>query len=219
MKNFKLALAVCAAATVLAPLSASAQIFDGRSLIGTGIGAGIGGAIGSNLAGGGVQDEGTAIGALVGGAIGYGIANNSRSGGQFGPYRGDYGSTYGGNYGPIYGGHQGSNHGGYYGGGTSRYGSNYPGSGYNIGGGYTYESYNSYGYTAPAPAPVYMPPAQYVYGGNVVSQVYTVPQYTTYTYTQQPTIVSRPSTYVAPQLMSTYCYSTGGSGYTSSTCR
>ncbi|NNC36276.1 MAG: hypothetical protein EX271_09320 [Acidimicrobiales bacterium] len=217
MNKLKLALAVCAAATVLAPLSASAQVFDGRNLIGTGIGAGIGGAIGSNLAGGGVQDEGTAIGALVGGAIGYGIANSTRPSNNYGPYRGNYGSTYGGNYGPAYGGHHGANHGGYYGGGASRYGNNYPGSGYNHGGGYAYEYYNSYGYTAPTQ--VYMPAPQYVYGGHVVSQVYTVPQYTTYTYIQQPTIVSRPSTYVAPQLKSTYCYSTGSSGYRSLSCR
>ena len=198
MNRFKLSLAVCAASVVLAPLSASAQMFDGRSLIGTGIGAGIGGAIGSNLAGGGVQDEGTAIGALLGGAIGYGIANRGQSGGNFGPYRGDYGSTYGGNYGSAYG------YNGGFSGGASRYGSNHPGSSHNYNSGYSYGYHNASSYYVPAPT--YLPPAQYVYGGNVVSQVYTVPQYSTYTYTPQPVIntvrtqviSSPPSTYVAP---------------------
>ena len=209
MNKFKLTLAICAASALLAPISASAQMFDGRSIIGTGIGAGIGGAIGSNLAGGGVQDEGTAIGALVGGAIGYGLANSTRGGGNYGPYRGDYGSTYGGNYGPAHGGYNTG-----YNTGASRYGSNYPGNGYGYSNSgysnsYSYgSSYSNSSYYTSAPAPVYFPQPQYVYGGNVVSQVYTVPHYTTYSYTPQvrtQIIRSAPSQYVAPELMSTYC--------------
>jgi len=219
MNKLKLSLAVCAASVVLAPMSASAQMFDGRSLIGTGIGAGIGGAIGSNLAGGGVQDEGTAIGALLGGAIGYGIANRGQSGANYGPYRGDYGSTYGGHYGSAHG-H--GYHGGYSG-GASRYGNNYPGNVYGYRNGYSYGYHNTSSYYAPAPAPAYLPPAQYVYGGSVVSQVYTVPQYSSYTYTPQPVIntvqtqvvSSPPSTYVAPELMSTYCYAGSSKRYDS----
>lgn len=62
--------------------------FNGRNLVGTGVGVALGGAIGSNLAGRGVRQEGTAIGALVGGAAGYALANRGAS-------------RYGGNYGGV----------------------------------------------------------------------------------------------------------------------
>jgi len=170
MKSVKIAAAVLVFGTIAAPLSASAQIFDGNNLLGTAIGAGIGGALGSNIAGGGVQDEGTAIGAVVGGLLGYGIANRSRSG----------------NYGPYYGsGYQGA----------SRYGS-YGYGGYGGYGGYSgYSGYNTHYYSPPV-----MPAPQYVYGGSVVSQVYTVPTYHTYTYTPAPVVhqVQRRVVYTAP---------------------
>ena len=84
--------------------------FNGRSLIGSGIGATLGGAIGSNLAGSGNRQEGTAIGAVLGGLAGYGLSN-ARSNQRYGQAWG--GQNYGGqgytggyapaSYGPQFG--------------------------------------------------------------------------------------------------------------------
>lgn len=77
--------------------------FNGRSLIGTGIGAGLGGAIGSNLAGSSNRQEGTAIGAVLGGLAGYGLSN-ARSNQRYGQAWGgqNYGGQgYNGSFGPV----------------------------------------------------------------------------------------------------------------------
>ncbi|WP_154813637.1 hypothetical protein [Hellea balneolensis] len=76
--------------------------FNGRNLIGAGVGAGLGGVIGSNLAGTGVQQEGTAIGALLGGAAGYALANRGSSRyGNLGPQGGFGPGPIGGSFGPV----------------------------------------------------------------------------------------------------------------------
>lgn len=168
MKFFTTATAI--AALLCVPATAHAQ-FDGRTLVGGAIGAGIGGVIGSNLAGGGVQDEGTAIGAVLGGLAGASIANRTRS-----------------NYGNYYGGGHGYGHGNAYGGGygyagRSRYGSGYSyGSGHSYGGGHSGHGYGGgYGYGggnvgggfAPVSAPVY--PTYYAPSGQYVTSTYSYP--------------------------------------------
>jgi len=98
-------------AALIIPATANAQVFDRNVLIG----AGLGGVIGSNLAGGGVQDEGTAIGAVLGGLAGAAYSNRSnRYSGGYGYNTGFQGGlggqpyfdgaqygTFGGNYGPM----------------------------------------------------------------------------------------------------------------------
>jgi len=153
--KFKAISAGLLAGAFLIPTSASAQMFDGRTLLGAGIGAGLGGVLGSNLAGGGVQQEGTAIGAVLGGLAGAAIANSGRGG-----YRGSsrYGNNWRGNYG-------------------------YNGGGYNYRYGYSY-GYNNGGYAYPQT--YQLPATQYVYGGHVVSDVYTVRDWTTHVYHPAP---------------------------------
>ena len=176
------------ASVIAFAVPASAQIIDGDRLLGTAIGAGIGGAIGSNLAGGGVQDEGTAIGAVLGGMAGYAIAGS----------RGH--SRYGG---PSYGGY-GQNYGHY---GASRYGSggyghHYQGAYY---GGYSGANYGAYY----APAPVYMPGPQYVHSGQYVTNVYPGPTYVYRTVTQPATVQIQPIQQAWPVTTSS-CTLSGG---------
>lgn len=94
-----LSLTAAAAALLLAPTTAHAQLFggfDNSSVLGGLAGAGIGGAIGSNLAGSGNRDEGTAIGAALGGLAGVAYGNrNSRYGGN--PYAGSFNPGFSGN--------------------------------------------------------------------------------------------------------------------------
>ena len=119
-------------AALIIPATANAQMFDRNVLIG----AGLGGVIGSNLAGGGVQDEGTAIGAVLGGLAGAAYSNkSSRYGGYSSGYNYGGGSGYGYNS-----GFQGGL------GGQPYFGGNY-------GGSYA---------PAPMPAPQYIHSGQYV---------------------------------------------------------
>ena len=78
--------------------------FNGRNLVGTGIGASLGGVIGSNLAGSGQRQEGTALGAVLGGAAGYALSNRRTS-----PY-GSYGLQGGYVSRPVGNGYVGGGH-------------------------------------------------------------------------------------------------------------
>lgn len=94
-----LSLSVAAAALLLAPTTAHAQLFggfDNSTVLGGLAGAGIGGAIGSNLAGSGNRDEGTAIGAALGGLAGAAYGN-SRSNYYGNPYAGSFNPGFTGN--------------------------------------------------------------------------------------------------------------------------
>ncbi|WP_017932243.1 glycine zipper 2TM domain-containing protein [Robiginitomaculum antarcticum] len=165
-----------AAATLCfgAASAANAQInFDrGSDYAYTGGGAVIGGVIGSNVAGGGVQDEGTAIGAVIGGLAGNYIGNQIQARqdarAYYGPqYENGYGSQggYGANYGASYGNSYG---------GSSRYG-NYnvgvPAGGYETAGryGYSQSGYSSGGY-----APVSYSNGGYMNGGYAAGGYNTV---------------------------------------------
>lgn len=93
-----LSITVAAAALLLAPTTANAQLFggfDNSTVLGGLAGAGLGGAIGSNLAGSGNRDEGTAIGAALGGLAGAAYGNRNSN---------FYGNPYAGSFNPGFSG-------------------------------------------------------------------------------------------------------------------
>ncbi len=93
-----LSITVAAAALLLAPTTANAQLFgglDNSTVLGGLAGAGLGGAIGSNLAGSGNRDEGTAIGAALGGLAGASFGNRNSN---------YYGNPYAGSFNPGFSG-------------------------------------------------------------------------------------------------------------------
>ena len=208
--NMKLIYSVAIATTLSLSTAASAQIFgghNGRTLLGATIGAGLGGALGSNLAGGGVQDEGTAIGAVLGGLAGAAIANqgSSRYGGYNYGYGGGNGGLIGAGLGAVAGGVLGSN---LAGGGVQDEGTAIGALvgglvGYGVGNQFGGSNQFQGGMTGqpyiPAPAqygtfggtfiaPPALPGPQFIPGGNVLVGSYTVPQYTQHVYQPAPQI-------------------------------
>ncbi len=208
---------VLAVATVGIAAPASAQWIggiDNDTLLGGAIGAGLGGVIGSNLAGGGVQDEGTALGAVIGGLAGASLAN--RNSNYYGnPYAGTYNPGFSGNNligtgtGAVLGGVIGSNlaasgvreEGTALGavlGGVAGYALSNRGSSQQYG---SYNGYPTYGYPTQT--------SGYSYGYAQPSYTYSQPRYTysqpSYSYAQ-PTY-SYGSTYSAPQYVSSSQYS------------
>ena len=151
MKLKTLMIGVFAGALML-PTTAQAQMFDGNTLIG----AGLGGVLGSQLAGSGARTEGSYIGAALGGLIGSSMSRrNSRYGGGY------YG---GGNYQGGLRGHS------YYGGSYGTFGGTYYPSmpaphyvrGPNVVQTYTYPSMRTYVYQ-PAPRIIQPPVVRHVY--------------------------------------------------------
>lgn len=177
------------------PAMAQINFNDRGDYYATGAGAVVGGAIGSNLAGGGVQDEGTAIGAVLGGAVGnylYNQATEPRfSNGYYGGQ--NYGQPYYGqgypapaqNYGygypsaPI--GYSGSSRYGDQGySSSSRYGDSRYGDYYEGGASdYEYGEYYYYGGNQSVAAQPALPPVTYQHmgyvAGPIITQTYRAP--------------------------------------------
>lgn len=199
--------------------AANAQInFDrGSDFAYTGGGALIGGIIGSNVAGGGVQDEGTAIGAVIGGLAGNYIGNRVQArqdaqayyGGGYG-YQGGYAGNYAGSNGNSYGG-------------SSRYGDYNVGVpsaayGYEAGGryGYSQSSYNTGGYIGGGYAPAgyhnsgYSSRGYSIGGYGAGGGVYTTPggyvagpiQTQSYSYVTQAPVTAYRAAVVTPHYVS-----------------
>ena len=221
MKSLYLGAAI--AALSLAPATAQAQVFpnnfDGDTLAGGLIGAGVGGAIGSNLAGGGVQDEGTAIGAALGGLAGANIANSRRGGGYGGGLlHGQSGRNLAGvGLGALAGGAIGSNLAGggvqdegtaigavlgglagyglaNRGNGVSGHSTGYSSGGYNRGGSVDYSGHGQSGYGYGGGYVMPYVPTYTAPSGQYVPQTYALPT----RYIQQAPIAHTQPSYVQP---------------------